>query len=362
MRFVHTADLHLNVTLSHASFRDSKQHERRVQEIRDAFFRLCDHVEKHDVDMLFIAGDMFDDPNMRFFEMQALFKKLGGLKAEVFLLIGNHDTFLHESAYQSLIKENGIHMFDADTPRHCFDDVDVYGLNTRDFTEKRLNTVNGMLDASKDNVLLLHGDVSNKKDEHHLCDVETLADTSFDYIAIGHIHKHAFLRPHIAYSGNLEPLDFSETAPRGFIEGMLEEGRLNASFKAFQSRAFMVDELKVDEGDTSDMILMKARHALKGPKKERAFNRIILKGYRHLELAIDTGWLKRVLEEDCHYVEIKDQTEIALSLEDLKETHEDDAIGQLIKDYEQDTKTGEEDHEALMRAIRALLETRRAGA
>lgn len=359
MKFVHTADLHLNVTLSHASFKDARQHEHRVQELRDAFFRLLEYVRKHEVELLLIAGDMFDDANMRFFEMQTLFKRLGELPAEVFLLIGNHDTFLHDEAYQSLIRESGVRMFDKDTPRHRLESVDVYGLNTRDFTEARLNELNGMLDPSKDNILLLHGDVSNKQDEHYLTDPDTLAETAFDYVALGHIHKHAFLKPHIAYSGNLEPLDFSETDPRGFIEGTLEDGRLNASFRKFQSRAFLVHTIEIDDDDTTDTILMSARSELSESDASHAFNRVLITGYHHPELALDTSWLKRALEEDVHYVEIRDESEPSIALEDMKAAHEDDAIGQLIEDYEQDASKDEEDHEALLRAIRALLETGR---
>ncbi|MFP4078462.1 MAG: exonuclease SbcCD subunit D [Candidatus Izemoplasmataceae bacterium] len=359
MKFIHTADLHLNATLTHASFKDARQHETRVQELRDAFFRLLDYVKKHEIEMLFIAGDMFDDANMRFFEMQALFKRLKETPAEVFLLIGNHDTFLHNDAYQSLIRESGVRLFDKDTRKHTLGSVDVYGLNTRDFTTSGLDALNQGLDASKENILLLHGDVTNAKDDHYLCDVKTLEATSFDYIALGHIHKHRFLRPHIAYSGNLEPLDFSETDPRGFIEGSVEDGRLQAAFHTFQSRAFLIHDLTIDEEDTKDTILMKARTLLEGNEATRAFNRLRIKGEHHPELALDTEWLKRVLEDGVYYVEIKDESVPSVSLEALKEAHEDDAIALLIEGYEQEKKPDEEDHEALMQAIRALLETRR---
>jgi DNA repair exonuclease SbcCD nuclease subunit len=359
MKFIHTADTHLGVTLSHASFKNATQHTRRVQELRDAFFRLMDTADEQGINMLFIAGDMFESSHIKFFEMQAIFKKLGRLNCEVFLVIGNHDTFLHEKAYLSLINESGVHTFTKDQPVHRFENIDIYGINTRDFSQTHLNTLNDTLDVSKDNVLLLHGDVYNALDDNYLASVKTLESTGFDYIGLGHIHKHAFLNNYIAYSGNLEPLDFSETAPRGFIEGRLEDGQLHAEFKVFQSRAFTIHEISVDEHDVRDSVLSKVRKSVRDKKSAKNFNRFIFTGEKHKELTLDFAWLGDTLEEDVYYVEFKDETEDSISLEALKTMHEDDAVGKLITNYDGETENDEEDKEALDAALRALLATRR---
>ncbi len=359
MKFIHVADIHLGVTLSHASFKNAQQHTRRVQELRDAFFRLTDYAEEKNVDMLFIAGDMFESNNLKFFEMQAIFKKLGDLSSEVFIIIGNHDTFLHEQAYQSLIKESGVHMFTRDSPVHTFENIDVYGINTRDFSPKVLKRLNETLSASKDNVLLLHGDVRNTRDDHYLVDVKTLENTGFDYIALGHIHKHEYLKDHIVYPGNPEPLDFSETGPRGFIEGTLEDGSLSTDFKAFNSRTFVVHDIPVDEHDVQDSILSKIRKSIRSHISEKDFNRVVLTGEKHPELDLDFTWFKDTLEEDVYYVEFKDRTKDSVSLEALKEIHRDDALGKLIENFDEQKKKDEEDTLALDQAIKALLTTRR---
>ena len=359
MKFIHVADIHLGVTLSHASFKNAQQHTRRVQELRDAFFRLMDYAEEENVDMLFIAGDMFESNHLKFFEMQAIFKKLGELSSEVFLIIGNHDTFLHEQAYQSLIRESGVRMFTRESPVHTFENIDVYGINTRDFSPELLESLNEKLSSSKDNVLLLHGDVKNPRDDHYLANVKTLENTGFDYIALGHIHKHEYLKDHIVYPGNPEPLDFSETGERGFIEGTLEDGNLSTVFKPFNSRTFVVHEIPVDEHDVQDSLLSKIRKSIRSHISEKDFNRIVFTGEKHTELELDFTWFKETLEEDVYYAEFKDKTEDSVSLEALKDIHKDDALGKLIENFEQEKKTDEEDSLALEQAIRALLTTRR---
>jgi len=357
MKFIHTADLHLNVTLKHASFKDAKAHEKRLFELRNAFYRLIGHAEENDVDAFFVVGDIFEDESIKMHEIRALFERLGALKAEVFLLIGNHDTFLHDELYQSLLSANNIRTFTAENPAHVLGDTVVYGINTQDFTLEHLNHLGDNLDTEKNNILLLHGDVTNRKDDHFLCDVKTLEKTAFDYIALGHIHKHAFLRDNIAYSGNLEPLDFSETDEKGFIEGTIRNKRLTTTFVPHQSRAFKVHKVDIKEKDTFDDLIGKIDHAVPLKEKKNDFVRIIFKGYRNEALEIDTVKIKTLLEDDFFYVEIKDETTLALSMEALKKNYKDTVIESLIEEYEQQKQKTKDDEESLMLAITALLET-----
>lgn len=82
-----------------------------------------------------------------------------------------------------------------------------------------------------------------------------LADPVWDYVALGHIHKHqdlnAGLHPPVVYSGSLERIDFGEEAePKGFCEVLLERGRADWRFIEVQARRFVT--VRVDARQAPD--------------------------------------------------------------------------------------------------------------
>jgi len=76
-----------------------------------------------------------------------------------------------------------------------------------------------------------------------------LADPAWDYVALGHIHKHQFLnsnRPPIVYPGSLERIDFGEEAdPKGFCWVELVQGASTWRFMPVQARPFRTVEADV---------------------------------------------------------------------------------------------------------------------
>jgi len=83
----------------------------------------------------------------------------------------------------------------------------------------------------------------------------SLAEPAWDYVALGHIHKHQDLnpggRPPVVYSGSLERIDFGEEGePKGFCWVELERGGTRWSFHQVQARPFKT--VHVDARDQSD--------------------------------------------------------------------------------------------------------------
>ena len=71
----------------------------------------------------------------------------------------------------------------------------------------------------------------------------TLADPAWDYVALGHIHRHQDLNPGgappVVYSGSLERIDFGEEhEPKGFCWVELERGAARWQFIPVRARPF----------------------------------------------------------------------------------------------------------------------------
>jgi exonuclease SbcD len=82
----------------------------------------------------------------------------------------------------------------------------------------------------------------------------TLAEPAWDYVALGHIHKHQDLHPDrppsVVYSGSLERIDFGEEGePKGFCWVELARGQTRWSFVPVHSRPFRTIRLDLRRED-----------------------------------------------------------------------------------------------------------------
>lgn len=82
-----------------------------------------------------------------------------------------------------------------------------------------------------------------------------LAQPAWDYVAMGHIHKHQDVNkgryPAVVYSGSLERIDFGEERqPKGYCRVELARGTTQWSFEEVAARAFQT--IQIDVRDTTD--------------------------------------------------------------------------------------------------------------
>ncbi|MCS6861088.1 MAG: exonuclease SbcCD subunit D [Abditibacteriales bacterium] len=90
----------------------------------------------------------------------------------------------------------------------------------------------------------------------------TLAHSAFDYVALGHLHKHQDLNPtghpHVVYSGSIERVDFTEEHDtKGFCLVHLEKGNATYEFIRTPSRPFVTIDVSVpDDADDPTAVIL----------------------------------------------------------------------------------------------------------
>ena len=84
-----------------------EQAAERRQEQRQLLTRLADTARQAQVDLVFLAGDLFDGQRARPETVQALYQVLEELEAEVFLSPGNHDPYSPTSPYGKFPRPGG---------------------------------------------------------------------------------------------------------------------------------------------------------------------------------------------------------------------------------------------------------------
>jgi exonuclease SbcD len=126
----------------------------------------------------------------------------------------------------------------------------------------------------------------------------TVADGAWDYVALGHLHKHQDVNegayPPVVYSGSLERIDFGEQREdKGFIWVELKRGETSWKFMPVAARPFHTVKLDVrKEEDPMAMILS----ALEDNQFEQAVVRVAITLSAEQSIALRDREIESALE------------------------------------------------------------------
>jgi exonuclease SbcD len=314
IRLLHFADLHIGME-NYGRLDPRTGVSGRVLDFLRRFDDLIDFGLERDVDLVIFAGDAFKtrDPNptyQRAFARRV--KRLADAGVPVVLLVGNHDLpamvqkassidIFHtlsvpnvivgrqEAVHQIVTKSGPVQVATVPYPvrSRLLSREEYRGLNMSELDEALRGVVTGLIESLKPAldpavpaVLTGHFSVSGAVwgSERSVMlgrDVvvpkSTLADPAFDYVAMGHIHKHQNLTagedgvPPVVYAGSLERIDFGEAGqPKGFCWVELARGDTTWEFVRTNARPFVIIRIDVrDSGeiDPTQMVLNAiARH------------------------------------------------------------------------------------------------------
>ena len=311
--------------------------------------------EKERIDLLLIAGDMFHrQPLLRELkEANYLFSKL--TVTQVVIIIGNHDYLKKDSYYRTFTWVKNVHVLLNDSVDYVeLKNIKtaVYGASyhSREITKKPYEKQYAKR-LQKYEILMVHGG----DEKHTPIKKEELLELGYDYIALGHIHKHIEILPgKIAYCGALEPTDMNDVGLHGYIYGEMTNKGCQTKFIHAASR----ENIHMDIEVTENMNAYELRELIKRTVEEKGVHNIFkirLVGYKDPEAYFDM----EALDVYGNITAIEDHTRLAYNLEKIYQQNKDNILGELIRDL---GKSGEESVEymALCEGVRALMETRRS--
>ncbi len=220
IKILHTGDVHLDSAFSGL---DSRHAEIRRNELRAAFTSMMTYARTAGVDLILIAGDLFDGGYITRETVALLLREFERFEKPVFIAPGNHDPASSDSVWTKITFPENVHIFresslsSADVPDLP---VTVYGFG---FTANDLVTVPvenmHVADPSRVNLLVCHCDMPGVKSSTKDCPMtaEHLDAFGADYAALGHIHNPPAPGHdgRWCYCGCLEARAFDETGPKG---------------------------------------------------------------------------------------------------------------------------------------------------
>ena len=237
MRFLHVADVHLD---SPCSSRSETVRQKLRDASRLAFGRLVDLALAERVDVVLIAGDLFDDERLSFQTERFLLEQMYRLDTEsipVVYATGNHDpgraglrslelpwpanvTVARDRTAVRITIEGGGHGSQARELRGM---VTAVGHETAAESED-LSTAFPTPDGRLVEIAVLHTQVVDSPDSaahqrYAPSQLDALRKSGHDYWALGHVHKRSVLceHPGIHYPGNLQGRTHGERGPKGCL-------------------------------------------------------------------------------------------------------------------------------------------------
>lgn len=357
IKFIHTADMHIGTSFSTANFGHTLGLKRR-SEIKETFFRLLDQCKDEGVQLLLIAGDMFDNDYTELSDIKDVQKKFEELSdIQIVICAGNHDAIINSASCYNLVSwSENVYIFPDKLSKYTIEslNLDIYSFSWNKKEIKEMSFDNLQIeDKTRTNILMLHGDIYTQSIYLPL-DIYELLDKGFDYIALGHVHK-ADLNDRFAYCGSIEPLDFKETGDHGAIFGNIEEKKVKIEWRPIAKRSFETVSIEVNPEMSFEQIKGMALAVIRQAMKPQALFRLTIEGIKDEDVILNKSILKEVIETQVFYCEIIDQTQSNYDIEGIKRNNEGNLIGEFIKYMEERGLEDPQIKDALYEGLNILL-------
>lgn len=349
IRILHFADLHLG-TENYGRIDPNTGLSSRLGDFLAAYDFIIDYALSHPIDLVVFAGDAFKnrDPSpthQREFARRMV--KLSKAGIPTFLLVGNHDlpnamrrahaieifstldiphvTVAERPGYHRIETRNGVVQIVAvpwvtrgvlaamqakQEPEQNGASPEVQNRQMEALLGQMIEHYTNKVNDDEPALLVGHGTVAGAMygaernimlGQDVVLDLSLLRNPKFDYVALGHIHKHQVLNtePPIIYSGSPERIDFGEEKEtKGFVVAELDEGTTRWEFIETPTRKFR--EVVIDVRDQAEPMPF-VRDRLEALDVTDAIVKLIVKATPENEAHIDVREIRGYLKE-ANYV------------------------------------------------------------
>ncbi|MBA7476674.1 3',5'-cyclic adenosine monophosphate phosphodiesterase CpdA [subsurface metagenome] len=302
MKILHFADLHLGVE-SYGRIDPATGLSSRLHDFLSTLDQVVDYALENRVDLVLFCGDAYKSREPSQTQQREFARRINRLSTSgipIFLLIGNHDLpnaigrATTTEIFDTLAVKN---VYVSNRPEICriptnsgviqiaslpwlrrsslLAKEETKNLNFDQINQKLQQVLTDViatnaqkLDPALPSILAAHVWVAGARigserlmtiGQEHVLLLSNIAHPAFDYIALGHIHKHQVLSPNppVVYAGSLERLDFGEEDDdKGFYLVEIETDRATGERQVFfdfhpvTGRRFLTISIAIEPGDT----------------------------------------------------------------------------------------------------------------
>lgn len=312
---LHCSDIHLGADIPFLKNNDIKT---RRAEIMTTFRRITEICKEKAVDLLIIAGDLFENHGIDISVVNSVKRCLADIPDTIVAICGgNHDYLSVDCPYADDDWSDNVYIFGGELQYVEFPNMKLrlWGASfTRTYVDTPLlDNVRVPFD-SYTNILVMHGELiteENQVSRYNPITLEQLGNSKMDYVALGHIHKTTPVEKvkdtYYAYSGCPDGHDFDEQGQKGVYLGTISKGSCNLEFLPLSKR--LLTEITLDiTGSYSDqqligLITEHLEHTY-GENYHNNLYRIILKGWTKEDYQPNCQQVQSALSEILFYVKL----------------------------------------------------------
>ena len=324
VKILHTADIHIGAA---ESFLGESAESRKFETLL-TFEKIVDMAVSESVDILAIAGDLFDSNNIEERLITAVFEKIKNCATvKVVFTAGNHDPLSAESPFLRYDLPENLYVLGLSDECITFEDIKtrVYG---RSFEHSRLQGEEKFtLEPEQDyiNIMVQHGELkSDLNSDYNAITPKFVKTSGMDYIALGHVHKRTEIgkidATSFAYCGCPEGQGFDELDQKGVFIGEVGKNLCDLKFVAISKRQHIEAKINISDLENATDIKNAVLNRLKadyGESYKDNLYKILLVGEVSETAEINTAEIKSRLEEELYFVKVKNRTEFKLDYEQL---------------------------------------------
>ena len=350
MKLIHCSDLHLDSKME--ANLSSHQAKERNHEILLTFERMVTYAKQNDVDIVMIAGDLFDTERIAASSVDYFLNEIRNAKDIDFLYLkGNHDESKHAFVGQQI--PDNLKLFCDEWTYDQYDFLTIAGIEINDENASSLYS-QLTLDPNQTNIVMLHGQETTQPGVDMVC-LPQLKNKHIDYLALGHIHsyKKEVLdeRGSYAYCGCLEGRGFDECGEKGFIVLDVKPQKIETTFVPFARRQLH----DVEVGITGKETITDMKHAMEEASSTISHDDLVkftLVGEYTFDTQKDLDFLKKAFQDRFYFCKIKDNSHLKIEKENYE--HDLSLKGEFIRKVMASTLSEEEKEEIIVAGIQAL--------
>ena len=325
VKILHCADIHIGAT---ESFLGTLAASRRIETLM-TFEKIVDLCLEKEVELLAIAGDLFDSNSVEEGLVNAVFEKIASANPlKVVFAAGNHDPLNLQSPFVKRKIPQNLFVLGTQEEIITFEELSlkVYG---RSFETAFLKGIEcPSIKAEGDGYIKLrvqHGELKGDlNSQYNAITPSFIKASGMDYIALGHIHKNTEIGKigdtSFAYCGCPEGQGFDELQEKGVLLGEIGKGICKLEFVPVSKRRHLFEKIDITHcTSTTEIVdsILKALEERHGNSFGENLYKIALTGELSPDFVLDLPAVSARLSDSLYFVKVRDNTQLKYDLSSL---------------------------------------------
>lgn len=324
VKILHCADVHIGAAESFLSSAEQRKFERII-----TFERIIDKAKENSVQVIAIAGDLFDYNGVENGLVNPVFEKIASVpEIKVIFSAGNHDPLTADSPFKTRVLPENLYVLGTHDDCITFEELKlrVYG---KSFENVYMSGEEAFSEVPNDddyiNLMVIHGELkSDLNSQYNSITPKFVKNCKMDYIALGHVHKNTEIgrigNTFFAYCGCPEGRGFDELGEKGVYIGEITKGSCSLEFVPVCKRMYIYEKIDISGLTSLACIYEKIIAALKdkygGDFAENLY-KIELIGEIPYDFNLNLTEISGRISDAVYFAKIKDSTEAEIDFERL---------------------------------------------